>query len=256
MAETVAAETILGEDGALQEGWLGHLAEDTFEKDDTGKPKHGDLADHKNIASLTKSYLKTQRLMGTAIQPLPEKPTDEQIATHRTKVGCPETVDGYEIVKPEMPENMVWDEDLAKACAKYAHDNHLPKGVFEGLFKMVVDGQIEGSKKMAEAWAKDDDKAVETASNQLKAKHGAKYDAILDMANRFYDLPGNDEINKAFTDLMKTQKLDSHPAVIEFMHEAYRLVKGDTVPAGGDAGGKTTEPGQLNYGTVVGDSGK
>ena len=37
MAEAVAAETILGEDGALQEGWLGHLAEDTFEKDDTGR---------------------------------------------------------------------------------------------------------------------------------------------------------------------------------------------------------------------------
>ncbi len=181
--DAVAAESILGENGALQDGWLGHLAKDTFEKDDTGKLKTGDLAEIKNQSALVKSYLNKDKLLGTAIQPLPEKPTDEQITAHRSRVGCPETVDGYEIVKPEMPENMVWDEDLAKACAKYAHDNHLPKGVFEGLFKMVVDGQIEGSKKLTEAWAKDDDKAVETASNQLKAKHGAKYDAILDMAN-------------------------------------------------------------------------
>ncbi len=254
--DAVTAESILGENGALQDGWLGHLAEDTFEKDDTGKLKQGDLADHKDLGAVVKSYLNKDKLLGTAIQPLPEKPTDEQIVAHRSRVGCPETADGYEVVKPEMPEGMVWDEDLVKACSKYAHDNHLPKGVFEGLFKMVVDGQIEGSKKLMEAWAKDDDKTVETASNQLKGKHGAKYDAILDMANRFYDLPGNDEINKAFTDLMKTQKLDSHPAVIEFMHEAYKLVKGDTVPAGGDAAGKGGTPGQLNYDKVVGDSGK
>ena len=76
MSETVAAEAILGEDGTFQDGWLGHLAEDTFEKDDNGKLKQGDLADHKNLGSMAKSYLKTQRLMGTAIQPLPEKPTD------------------------------------------------------------------------------------------------------------------------------------------------------------------------------------
>ncbi len=254
--DAVAAESIIGENGALQDGWLGHMPEGTFEKDDTGKPKTGDLSEHKNIGSIMKSYLDTQKMVSSSIQPLPDKPTDEQVAAHRTKIGCPETADGYEVNKPEMPENMVWDEELAKACAKYAHDNHMPKGIFEGLFKMVVDGQIEESKKLTEADAKDADKTVETASNQLKAKHGAKYDAILEMGNRFYDLPGSDEINKAFTDLMKAQKLDSHPAVIEFMHEAYKLVKGDTIPEGGDAGGKTTQPGQLNYGTVVGDSGK
>ncbi len=255
---TVAADSILGDDGALQDGWLGQVAEGTFEKDDTGKLKQGDLADHKNLGAVLKSYLNKDKLLGTAIQPLPDKPTDEQLTAHRTRVGCPETVDGYEIGKPaEMPETMVWDEELAKACAKYAHDNHIPKGVYEGLSKMLVDGQVEGSKKLAETWAKETDKDVETASNQLKAKHGAKYDAVLDMANRFYELPGNDEVNKAFEDLMKAQKMDNHPVVIEFMHEAYKMVKGDTVPEGGGAPGSgNTQPGQLDYSKKVGDTGK
>lgn len=262
MAEegTIAAESILGDDGAFQDGWLGNLAEDTFEKDDTGKPKHGDLNDHKNISAVVKSYLNKDKLLGTAIQPLGDKPTPEQVAAHRVKVGCPDTVDGYEIVEPKMPEGMAFDKELVKACAQYAHDNHMPKGLFEGLLKMVTEGQIETFNKVTAANAKfkeeESKKAIETATNTLKAKHGANYDTVIEMANRFYDLPGNDEVNKAFADLMKEKGLDSHPAVLDFFHESYKLVKGDKVPGGGAPPGKGTQPGQLDYSTVVGSGGK
>ena len=125
------------------------------------------------------------------------------------------------------------------------------------MAKLVIDGQIATFSKMVEAATKDSDAAIETATNQLKAKHGAKYDAFVEMANRFYDLPGNDDVNKTFTGLMKERGLDSHPAVLEFMAEAYKLVKEDPPPpGGGEAGGKTTEPGQLDYSVVVGNSGK
>jgi hypothetical protein len=261
MSESVAAESILGEDGAFQDGWLDTMPEGTFEKDDTGKVKRGDLADHKNIGSIIKSYLNKDKLLGTAIQPLPEKPTDDQVKAYRAKVGCPETVEGYEIVKPEkLPEGMAFDDELLANCSKYAHDNHIPKGVFEGLAKLVIDGQTETFKKVTEANAKfeqeTNDKAIETATNVLKGKHGAKYDEVVETANRFYDLPGNNEVNKAFTELMAEHKLNSHPAVVEFFHEAYKMVKADTVPVGESAGGKPTVPGQLNYDTVVGHSGR
>jgi len=260
MSEAVAAETYLGEDGALQPGWMDSLPENTFEKDDTGKLKQGDLADHKGLNSIVKSYLKTQQLVGSAIQPLTDKSTDDQIKAYRAKVGCPDTVEGYEVAKPDVPDGMSIDEELVKACSKYAHDNHVSKGVYEGFAKLVIDGQVETFKKVTEANAKftqeESDKAIETATNQLKGKHGANYDAVVETANRFYDLPGNDDVNKAFTDLMKEKKLDSHPAVIEFFHESYKLVKGDSVPEGGAPAGKTTVPGELDYSTVVGDSGK
>lgn len=259
MAETeaVAAEVFLGEDGVFQEGWLGNLPEDTFEKDDTGKLKQGDLADHKNIGSVVKSYLNKDKLIGAAIQPLPEKPTEDQIKAHRAKVGCPETVEGYEVVKPEkLPEGMAFDDELLKACSKYAHDNHMPKGVFEGIAKMVIDGQVATFSKMVEKATKDRDAAIETAENKLKAKHGAKYDEFVETANRFYDLPGNDAVNKAFTDLLAEHGLNSHPAVVEFFNEAYKLVKEDTPPPGGEPAGGGTQPGQLDYSKVVGNSGR
>jgi hypothetical protein len=263
MAETeaVMADAYLGDDGAFQEGWLDNLPEDTFEKDDTGALKQGDLVDHKNIGSIVKSYLNKDKMLGSAIQPLPENATDEQIKAHRVKVGCPETVEGYEITKPEkMPEGMAFDEDLMKKCVQYAHDNHVPKTLFEGLAKMIIEGEIETFKKVTEANAKfmkeASDKAIAEAENKLKGKHGAKYDTVLEMANRFYDLPGNDEVNKAFTDLMKEKGLDSHPAVIDFFSESYKMVKGDTIPEGGSAPNKGVPPGQLDYSTVVGNSGR
>jgi hypothetical protein len=259
--EAVAAESYLGEDGAFQEGWMDNLPEDTFEKDDTGKPKQGDLADHKDVASVVKSYLNAQKLLGTAIQPLPDTPTEEQVKAHRAKVGCPETAEGYEVAKPELPEGMDFDEELVKNISKYAHDNHVPKGVFEGMAKLLIEGQTETFKKITAANAKAEqeakDKAIETAENQLKGKHGAKYDEVVETANRFYDLPGDDAVNKAFTDLMEERGLNSHPAVVEFFHEAFKLVQEESTPeSGSPTGGKQAVPGQLDYSTVHGHSGR
>lgn len=261
MTEAVAAEAYLGEDGALQDGWLDNLADDTFEKDDTGNLKQGDLADHKNFASIVKSYLNKDKLLGTAIQPLPDGATEEQIKAYRAKVGCPDSVEGYEITKPTMPEGLQFDDELLAKCSQYAIDKHIPKGVFEGLAKLVIDGQIETFNKITEANAKIEeeevkkkDQAIEESANKLKVEWGADYGANLEMANRFYDLPGNDEVNKAFTDLMAEHGLDSHPAVVKFFHEAYKLVKEDEIPGGESTGAKTTVPGQLDYSTVVGNS--
>ena len=118
MSDAVAAESILGENGTFQDGWLDNMPEGTFEKDDTGALKQGDLKDHKNFGSVCKSYIDTQKLVSSSIQPLPEKPTADQIKAHRTKVGCPDTVEGYEVVAPDMPEGMAYDDALVKKCTQ------------------------------------------------------------------------------------------------------------------------------------------
>jgi hypothetical protein len=261
--ETVAAESILAENGVLQNGWLDSMPEGTFEKDDTGKLIQGDLADHKDIGSIAKSYLNKDKLLGTAIQPLAENATEEQKAAHRTKVGCPDKVEGYEIVKPTPPEGMEYDDELIKNASKFAHDKFVPKDVFEGLVKIVFDRQTETLKQMAELTAKAEaekaaasDKVITDAENALKSEWGADYDKNLELANRFYDLPGDDATNKAFTELMAEKGLNSHPVVVKFMREAHKLVKEDEIPGTPGGGGKATVPGQLDYTEVVGHSGR
>lgn len=273
--ETVAAETYLGDDGAFQEGWLDGLPEDTFEKDDTGKAKQGDLAEHKTIGSVVKSYLNKDKLLGTAIQPLAEDATLEQKRAHFTKLGCPEKVEGYEIPKPQLPEGMVYDDETIKAATQYAYDNGAPKGLFEGLAKVVIEGQMKkygelvtadktAQEEAAKTAQQEKDKAIEAAENQLKTKHGAEYDTVLEMANRGHNMPGNEEVNKAFVDLIENSTtpegkkgLSSHPAMVEFMYHFYKdFIKESEVPGGGGPAGKGGTPGQLDYSEVVGNSGK
>jgi len=251
--DAVMADMILGDDGIFQEGWMNNLPEDTFEKDDTGNLKTGDLGDHKSIASIVKSYLNKDKLIGKSIQPLPKEATEEQIKAFRAKVGCPETVDGYEVKPPaEMPEGMLFSEDLMKAAKDYAHANHIPKTVFEGLAKLVLDNQMSIFNTIKEGEKKETDKAAEESANKLKGEWGADYDKNLEFARRGYDLFGG----KEFVDLMESSGLKDNAVVVKTFLEIYKQVKPDEFVTGTAAGGQTTPEGQLDYSKVVGASGR
>lgn len=243
-AETIGSDAYLGDDGAFAEDWMANLPEDTFEKDDTGKLKTGDIKDHKNIGSIVKSYLQKDKLLGTAIQPLPEDATEEQIKSFRSKMGCPESPEGYEITKPELPEDMVYDEDLIKAGASYAHTNHVPKTVFEGLVKLFLDGQIKRHKENGAAELAAQDKLADAATNKLKGKWGADYDKFVELGRRAYELFGK----KDFVDLMASTGLKDNPVVVETFVEIYKQTHpGEFVTGDASGGTKATVPGQLVY---------
>lgn len=249
---TITADALLGDDGAFQEGWLDNLPEDTFEKDDTGKLKQGDLADHKNIGSMAKSYLNKDKLLGTAVQPLADDASDEDRRAHFTKLGCPEKVEGYEIKTPELPEGMQMDEALMKATTKYAHDNGIPKTIFEGLAKLVLDGQVNTHNQLVKAATEAQDKVAEASINKLKGEWGADYDKNLEMGRRAYDLFGGDD----FVKLMEETGLKDNPVVVKAFVEIYKQIKPDEFITGGTPAEKTAVPGQLDYSKVVGHSGK
>lgn len=241
--DAIGSDAYLGDNGEFAENWMDNLPDGTFEKDDTGKSKTGDLADHKDVASVVKSYMNSQKLLGTAIQPLAEEATDEQVKAYRAKTGCPETAEGYEITPPEMPEGLEFDKELMTNTTKYAHDNHIPRTVFEGLAKVVMDGQVKKFKEMVAAAVTEQDKVAEVASNKLKGKWGADYDKFLEMGRRAYDLFGG----KEFVALMESTGLKDNALVVETFLEIYKQIKPDEFVAGGAAGGKAAVPGQLVY---------
>lgn len=229
----------VGEQGAGE----GHWSEQYGEQ----YGKDAAITRYKTFDDFVAGHKELEGKLGSAIQPLADNATDEQKRAYYTKLGCPEKVEGYEMIKPALPEGMAFDDELIKSATQYAHDNGIPKGVFEGLAKMVIERQIAQIKQLTEAAAATQTQTFETATNELKGKWGAKYDESLEMANRFYDLPGDDKVNKAFTDLMAEKGLNNHPAVVEFFHEAYKLVKEGTIPAGGTGATGTTPTGQLTY---------
>lgn len=252
--ETVAAESYLGDDGALQDGWMGNLPDGTFEKDDTGKNKVGDLADHKDVAGIVKSYMNGQKLLGTAIQPLADDASDEDKRAYHTKQGCPEKADGYEVKIPDMPDGMGFDEDLMTAMKQYAFDTGMPKTRFEGLAMKLLEGQIAAHTKRVEAAKIEQDKVdeeakvaqdkvAEEADNKLKGKWGADHDKFVEMARRAYDIHGG----KEFVDLMESSGLKDNAIVVETFLNIFKQTNPKEFVDGSTPGGKATVQGQLSY---------
>lgn len=252
--DAVGSDAYLGDDGAFAEGWMDNLPDDTFEKDDTGVLKTGDLADHKYIGSVVKSYMNSQKLLGTAIQPLKDDASDEERRDHYTKQGCPEKADGYETVLPEkMPEGMLFSEEIMTDAKNYAHANGVKKEIFEGLSKVVLDSQIKMFTGMVEESVKKADAAAEEATNKLKGKWGADHDKFVEMARRAYDVHGG----KEFVDLMESSGLKDNAIVVETFLNIFKqtnpkeFVGGTKEPAS-----KTIPTGELDYSEVHGHSGR
>lgn len=250
--DSVGSDAYLGDNGAFADDWTDNLPEDTFEKDDTGALKMGDVKDHKEIGSLVKSYMNSQKKLGTAIQPLKEDATDEERRAHFTKQGCPEKADGYEITPPELPEGMEFDSDLLGVVKAYAHANGTPKTVFEGMAKVLMEGQVKKYNELMAAAKVAQDKAAEEANNKLKGKWGADHDKFVEMARRSYDVHGG----KEFVDLMESTGLKDNAIVVETFLKIFQLTNPKEFVAEGTPPGKTVEKGQLDYSTVHGHSGR
>ena len=252
--EAVAAESYLGDNGAFAENWMDNLPDGTFEKDDTGVLKMGNLKDQKDLASLVKTTLSLEKKLGTAIQPLADDASDEERRAHYTKQGCPEKAEDYVTPMPEkLPEGMLFSEDIMTAAKNYAHANGVKKEILEGLSKVVIDSQIEMFNKMVADAKEKADKAAEEATNKLKGKWGADHDKFVELARRAYDVHGG----QAFVNLMESTGLKDNAVVVETFLEIYKqtnpkeFVGGSEEPAG-----KTTPEGQLDYSEVHGHSGR
>lgn len=251
--DSVGSDAYLGDNGAFADDWTDNLPEDTFEKDETGALKMGDVKDHKEIGSLVKSYMNSQKKLGTAIQPLKDDATDEERRAHFTKQGCPEKADGYVTPMPEkLPEGMLFSEEIMTAAKNYAHANGVKKEVLEGLSKVVLDSQIEMFNKMVAEAKIAQDKVAEEATNKLKGKWGADHDKFVEMARRSYDVHGG----KEFVDLMESTGLKDNAIVVETFLKIFQQTNPKEFVAEGTPPGKTVEKGQLDYSTVHGHSGR
>ena len=59
--------------------------------------EHPSLSPIKDVGNLARSYVNAQRLIGSDKIPLPKNPTDEDLDNIYSKLGRPETPEGYEL---------------------------------------------------------------------------------------------------------------------------------------------------------------
>jgi len=160
-----------------------------------------------DIESLAKSYVHAQKLVGADKIPVPNKhATEDDWNAVYSKLGRPETADGY---KFNLPEDQKVDENGLKVFADHAHKLGLLPNQAEGMVKFYNEMQANQTKEQDSTALAARQKAVD----ELRTEWGQAYKQKVDQANNVVASvfpPGF-----MSTNLADGTKLGDHPAVIK-----------------------------------------
>ena len=165
------------------------------------------LENIKDISSLAKSYIHAQKLVGADKIPVPNKhATEDDWNAVYSKLGRPETADGY---KFNLPEDQKVDEEGLKVFADHAHKLGLLPNQAEGMVKFY-------NQMRAEELAAADSTATagrQKAMDELQTEWGQAYNQKITAANNVV----REVFPKGFMsmNLEDGTKLGDHPAVIK-----------------------------------------
>lgn len=168
VGKILRAEGDGGGGGSTPPAWFGDANKEYV----TGKGwKTGDDA--------VQSYRNLETLVGadkagrTVIMPKDDKDADG-IKAFRAKLGVPDKADGYKV-----PDSLK-DDPLLPAITAAAHKHGIPGSAYDGFVGDVLAALKDFDTKSAN----DATAASERALGELKTKHGAQYDAKVELGRR------------------------------------------------------------------------
>jgi hypothetical protein len=200
------------------------------------------LKDIKDITSLAKGYVNSQKLIGSKLS-IPGEGDEAAWNTLYDKLGRPVTPDKYEVKRPEIPEGLAYNEDLEKQFLPVAHKI----GLNGKQANALIAWQTEMVKQEAEQYKQ----GMKTAEEALKKEWGNDYANKVSIAQRII----KDYAGQEVVDFLEKTKLGNNPAFIKFIHEiGSTLVEDGAAPKGGGNGnGISAEGAQQKINTLLAD---
>jgi aminoglycoside/choline kinase family phosphotransferase len=180
----------------------------------------------KDVASLAKSYIHAQKMVGSDKIPVPNKyATDKDWSLVYEKLGRPKSPDGY---KYDLPQDKQVDEASLKSFSDQAHRLGLLPTQANGVVKFYND-------MVAKTLQDADSKALaarENGTKQLKQEWGQAYQEKLTKANTL----ASSVLKKDFlnNNLADGTKLGDHPMMVKaFAALADKMGEDNIVQASG-----------------------
>jgi NADH dehydrogenase/NADH:ubiquinone oxidoreductase subunit G len=127
--------------------------------------------------------------------PPAEDATDEQRTTwlkdtmKTAGYDVPEGIEGYEIVKPDFPDGMYYNEENVQAFLKKAHEIGIPKQMVQAIIKANNESAIAQHNQDI----RDEAKAHTDKVNAMKAEYGEKYKSVVENSHRAAKAFGGDK---------------------------------------------------------------
>ena len=187
------------------------------------------LHNFSNMDDFVKSYLHSQKLVGSEKISVPNKyATDQDWKEVYKKLGTPENADGY---KYDLPEDHRIEDDVLKSFSNEAVKLGLLPHQAQGIMKYYNDVINEGMNDQAAQMKV----SQEESAKELRKEYGATFDRQIQSAKNL----AHSTLGKEFvtdTLLQDGSRLGDNPTLIKaFVNLANKLsedvmVKGDSVP--------------------------
>ena len=183
------------------------------------------LQNFQDMDGFVKSYLHSQKLVGADKIPIPNKyATDEDWNAVYTKLGKPESPDGYEY---NLPKEAKLDDNSLKAFSAEAHKLGLLPKQAQGIIKYYND--LAGA---SETEANNKAEAARTeAEKNLRKEFGSTYNDRITAAKKLATTTlGNEFLNN--TILQDGSKLGDNPTVVKAFADLAAQMSEDNIVKG------------------------
>ena len=154
-------------------GWLAGLPADLREK--------SEFQSMRTVGELGKAYLDAQAKLAQAIIPPGDGARDDEVKAFRTKLGVPESPQGYEI-------DSSGDSEFAERFRKVAHEQGLTAPQAQSLYADIMSASRSFAEKAKSEAAAARQKGIEA----LKAEWGDRFDLNDAAARRLAMVTGGD----------------------------------------------------------------
>ena len=167
--------------------------------------EHPSLSPIKDVGNLARSFVNAQKLIGADKIPFPTNPTEEDLSNIYSRLGRPETPEGYEFAT----DGNVITEDVAAKYAGVAHKLGLSPKQAAGIldyYKGSVGQTTEEMEQLAQEQA-------EQTTNELKREWGNSFESKVAAAKGIIEqFAGLDMLQMRLED---GTKVGNHPAFIK-----------------------------------------
>lgn len=158
----------------------------------------------KNSDDVLKSYVNLEKQIGQDRVALPNEGDDVAEWEGWSKLGTPETADGYELNVPQGYEE--YSSDLSDWFRQEAHAAKVPASMAQRLHDAYVQRMMDGQSNSV----LDQQRQFEDWGNEIKKEYGTAYDEKVGMARRAVRAFGSDNLS----DMLNDTGLGNHPEMI------------------------------------------
>lgn len=181
-------------------------------RDSVAEENRSGISKFETVDSLAKGYIELEKTMGSKVNMPGEDATPEQKSAFYSKIGCPETADGYDL--PELPEGETYDEVVMGRLKTVAHEKGARNEVFSSLVSEYNDIAKEIKQAKIEADEVEYTRHKDEGDAILHQLMGANYDKDIELSKRAYTEYATPEL-RAILDQDKYASLKNEPEFIK-----------------------------------------